>query len=390
MNPITKNKDYLLAWEGVSDKFFLLYNTTYENKPETFCIQLPIHISTQYIREGHNNLMRWIKRIDEDYQVGRFSEINPRLMFQYVMATAEQKNEVLNCFENNISLMDQEIIRLLYLMGDANKKIFSEIALGKKIPIEIFCLAFRFLYDERPLVDKAGNQLLATASRKSALKVLEKNPVYGCADAGSMLLGALTRREGKIVHLNCLEEIVEQPNFCYVRKRLLKYIEQVAHCDYITIKDPQSGYSQLIDQFENEFPKWPNFSLNETECVPHWIFMESAQAWEHGCLICLEKAFVNKNINVPWKMVSQALFLLHGFDSDFHGYSIGQAINFGNVDPASFTKKTVPKPVFPAVGNEEFIVGVWQTYFRLFDQKEYSRAMLKSVLDNFVLNWNQA
>ena len=78
MKPIVQNKDYLLAWEDISDKFFLLCNTTYENQPETFCIQLPIHIRTQYIGEGHNNLLRLIARIDDDYQVERFSEINPR------------------------------------------------------------------------------------------------------------------------------------------------------------------------------------------------------------------------------------------------------------------------------------------------------------------------
>lgn len=91
MKPITQHKEYLLAWDDVSEDFFLLRKTIYENKTETFCIQLPIHIRDQYIREGHNNLMRWIKRIDEDYQFGRFSEINPRLMLQYVIATDEQK-----------------------------------------------------------------------------------------------------------------------------------------------------------------------------------------------------------------------------------------------------------------------------------------------------------
>jgi hypothetical protein len=388
MKPITQHKDYLLAWEDVSNKFFLLCNTTYENQPETFCIQLPIHIRDQYIRDGHNNLMRWIKRINEDYQVGRFSESNPRLMFQYVVATDEQKDEVLNCFENQISLMDQEIIRLLYLMGDACKKVNYEIALGKNIPIEIFCLAFRFYYDDNPLVDKAGNLLLAKARRASALKNLEKNPVYGCYDAGAILLGAVTRQEGKVVHLKSLEKIVDQPNFCYVRQRLLKYIEQAAQYNNITIKDPQSGYSKIIDQFENEFPKLANYSLSDTHCVPHWMFSEGALTWERDCLRCLEKEFLNKNINVSWDMVSQALYLLHGFDSNFHSYSVGQAIKHFNADLEMFTKETVPKPIFPAAGNEEFIVGVWQTYFRLFDQKEYSRDTLKTVLDNFVLNWN--
>lgn len=300
-----------------------------------------------------------------------------------------KKNEAINCFENQISLMDQEIIRLLYLMRDAERKIYYEIASGRKIPIEIFCLAFRFYYDQKILLDRSENKLLTTASRESALKTLEKNPVYGCSDAGAMLLGALTRQEGKVVHLNCLENIVEQSNFCYGRQRLLKYIEQASQYDNIAIKDPRSDYSQLIDQFEYEFPKLFNYSLNETDCVPHWMFMESALTWERDCLNCLEKEFLNQNINISWDMVSQALFLLHGFDRDFHGYSIGQAVNFGNIDPTRFTKETVPKPVFPAAGNEEFIVGVWQTYFRLFDQKEYSRATLKTVLDNFVLKWNQ-
>lgn len=388
MKPITQHKDYLLAWEDVSNKFFLLCNTTYENQPETFCIQLPIHIRDQYIRDGHNNLMRWIKRIDEDYQVGRFSESNPRLMFQYVVATAEQKNEVLNCFENNISLMDQEIFRLFYLMSDANRKIYYEIAQGKKIPIEIFCLAFRFYYYDNPLVNKAGVQLLPSASGESALKVLEKNPVYGCRDAGAMLLGALTRQEGKVVHLKSLEEIVDQPNFCYVRQRLLKYIEQSDQYNYITISAPKSGYSQLIAEFENEFPKWPNFFINEINYVPDWIFLKDELSWKHDCVLCLQEQFVNQSISVPWDMAIQVLSLLHGFDSDFHSYSIGQAKKLCNADFKDFTKETVSKPIFPAAGNEEFIVGVWQTYFRLFDQKEYSRDTLKTVLDNFVLNWN--
>src|SRR5690606_16433985 len=155
---------------------FLLFNTHYDNKSESVCIELPINISTQYVKQGHTNLIGWVKRIDEDYQVGRFSKDNPRLMMEYILATEEQQSAVVECFKNNISLIEQEAIRLLHLLGvgEANGKIYSEMAKGKTIPIEIFCLAFSFYYHDRPLLDHAGNQLLDKADAKSGLAILEQ------------------------------------------------------------------------------------------------------------------------------------------------------------------------------------------------------------------------
>lgn len=392
MKPITQHNNYLLAWEEISDKFFLLFNTTYDNQTESVCIQLPLNISTQYVKEGHVNLIGWIKRIDEDYQVGRFSKDNSRLMTEYILATDEQKEALTKCFNNNICLIEQEAIRLLYLLGDANGKIYYEMTQGKNIPIEIFCLAFNFYDREKPLLDHAGNQLLDKANATSALQILEKSPVYGCPDSALMLLGELTRQKDsttRIIHLNCLQPIINEPNCRYIHNNLKRYLEQAENFNYVTIKDPQSGYKNLLQEFENEFPKWQNFSLTKTNSVPHWSFMESTLAWEHEYLNCLTKAFAFREITITTIVADELLCLLNGQDRQWKGYSTGQAIKYCNQDPVYFTQETVTKPQFPAAGNEEFIVAVWQNYLHHFAKMDYPAIKLKSVLDEFVLNWNR-
>lgn len=393
MIPVTQyQNDYSVAWEETTDIFFLLFNTTYDNQKESVCIQLPSNIGSQYIKEGHSNLTGWIKRINEDYQVGRFSKDNPRLMMEYILATDEQKEALTICFDNNICLIEQEAIRLLYLIGDANGKIYYEMTQGKNVPIEIFCLAFKFYYREKPLLDHAGKQLLDKADDKSALQILEKSPVYGCPDAALMLLGALTRQKNSttdIVHLNCLHKIIDEYNCRYLRSRLKYYLEQAQNFNNVTIKDPQSGYNKLLQEFENEFPQWPDFSLTQTSSVPHWSFMESTLAWEYEYLNCLQNAFASHGISINRLATDNLLCLLSGRDHDWNRYSIGQSIKYCPVDPSEFTKETVTKPKFPAAGNEDFIVAVWQQYLHHFAKADYSRSKLKGVLDEFVLSWNR-
>jgi hypothetical protein len=393
MKPISKYKnDYLLAWEETTDKFFLLFHTIYNNQLESICIQLPLNISSKYIKEGHKNLVSWIKRIDEDYQVGRFSKDNPRLMTEYILATDEQKEALTKCFNNNICLIEQEAIRLLYLLGDANGKIYYEMTQGKNIPIEIFCLAFHFYDREKPLLDHAGNQLLDKANATSALQILEKSPVYGCPDAALMLLGELTRQKDsttRVIHLNCLQPIANEPNCRYIHSNLKHYLEQAENFNYVNIKDPQSGYDKVIQEFETEFPQWPNFSLNKTQTVDHWSFMESTLAWEHEYLDCLIEAFANQDISINKLIADDLLCLLNGRDRNLKGYSTGQAIKYCNQDPAYFTQETVTKPHFPATGKEDFIVAVWKQYLHLFANTDYSSIKLNAVLDEFVLNWNR-
>lgn len=146
---------------------------------------------------------------------------------------------------------------------------------------------------------------------------------------------------------------------------------------------------RISQDFRAEFPALYELYPNAREAIPHWSFLESTVVWEHDYTRCLAQRFAAKKIDIGYKALRDLLYLASGFDSYWHDYSTGQADKYCNADISYFTKCNTPKPLFPVIGNEKFIVGIWKNYFNLFiPNTKISREKLKEIFDNFVNEWN--
>lgn len=197
MVPVSKNERYLLALDEKCDQAFLLFYTLYEGLPESVCIRLTSKIFNSYLKHGHNDLCRWIDRIDQGHQIDRFSSDNPRLMMDYTLATPQEVSTLIDSFSDRLSLINQEAINILFSINGAVacQVIYSEIAKGRLVPIEIFVLNLRFYESESPLLDESGREILGQNHHQSALHKLSQNPCRGCPEATLIALGALVNEK---------------------------------------------------------------------------------------------------------------------------------------------------------------------------------------------------
>jgi hypothetical protein len=209
------------------------------------------------------------------------------------------------------------------------------------------------------------------------------------SDAALMLLGSLPHQKN-IVHLNCLHNIISEFNCRYIHEELSCFTAQAANFNYVTINDSQSGYGNLISQFQNTFPIWPNFLLKTSSCLENWSFMETTLVWQDEYLECLISAFATSGITLSRPASHNLICLLSGIDREWANYSTNQAIKYCPVDTSEFTRETVSKPIFDSNHHEDFIVGVWQHYFYYFANMEYPKSLLRKVLGDFVLAWNRS
>lgn len=397
MIPVVDHQDYRIAINPENNSCFLLFHTTYDGNAENVVIRLPNAPWEAYQKHGHKEFTSWIKRINEDYQVGRFSKDNPRIYTDYQLATAEEINAIDACFKSAITLIEQEALRLLFSLQTTYSNLaiscISEIlADGKCIPIEIFCLMFRFYERDKPLLNHQGNQLIAKAHASEALIRLQQNPVAGCPDSATIVLGLLTLSNDpykaffQLAHLHSLKN---EFNFRYLQDRLNFYIKQI---DSVKDNEDDMPYMEnLVHQFRREFPPHEYFNLvKDKEYLPHWLFMEQALSWERDCHDCLEQCFLTENIKLNYEDVQNLLHLPSGTDCNWHRYSVGQELKYHNENPQYFTKETVKKPKMPINGYQGFVLNVWQHYFRFFmPDIHISRDQLNKVLTQFIQTWNE-
>jgi hypothetical protein len=395
MIPVVSTFDYLI---GIDDQNqpWLLFNSYYEEQMESVCIKLPSNAWEAYLQNGDSDFMQWRHRINQDYQVGRFSRDNPRILTDYQLATPEIMQELIDSAGQQISLIEQEALRLLSQCNTTHSTfaslcIIDFLKQGKNIPIEVFCLAFNFYESDKPLLNNRGRKLLDADHRQAALNKLAQSPVAGCPDAANLVLGMLTRIDDPFQafhHLNRLQVLKDEFNFRYVRDKLDYYLAQY---QYLNQKEEENlaARENLVAEYRKQFPEYLFPNINNQQHLPNFLFMEEALAWEWDCKKCLEKCFLNNQISVNYQEVGDLLHLPSGADERRHDYSIGQAIKYSFEDPTHFTKETVEKPQYPAAGYEDFIIAVWKHYFRFFKPTTpVSTDGLRKVLQDFTQEWN--
>ncbi len=384
---------YYLGLEEYENQFFMLFYTIYKERKESVCVRLPYYMFSEFVNKGSEDFYRTVLRIEEDYQVGRFSKHNPRLMMDYILAIPEEKITLEKSFEERISLVDQEVIRLLYLFDRdlAKSTINKFIAQGKLVSIEIFCLAFSFYNQSNPLHSKEGDVLIRNTNSQTVLETLKSSLVWGSTDAGAILLSALNtffERNDLIYFFKRLDNICNEFNFRYVRNSLGPYIQKVSllsETDYTN-----NELTNILSEFRKEFEKEIEFEIGTNSLINNWISPQQTIAWKNEYISCLVDCFMTFRINIGYKHAANMLSFLNGSDDFWNTYSIGQFIKHMAVDhPRNWTKENINMPKFPAKGNEDLIIGIWKHYFYYFlDSKQVNNEFLKSVLNEFTTRWN--
>ncbi|PUA30185.1 MAG: hypothetical protein B0W54_06635 [Cellvibrio sp. 79] len=394
MIPAVKNNQYSIAFDPKSDIAYLLFETIYQGETETPIIQLPRELWNCYVKYGDKEFSAWVKRIDEDYQVGRFSRENPRIYTDYQLASTEEINAIKQCFDGNVTLIEKEALRLLSLYDDrgiVSHCVAEMLKQGRLISIELFCLTFFFYENEEPLVDNQGNILIAKANTREAQRRLNDNSLMGCPDAALIALGFLASGANLrriFFRFSILSGLEKEFNFRYLRERVYYYI------DYASKINPDEGDGSnlelLVQQFKKEFPSSHQFELTKDNVyIPHWMFMEQTLAWEYDCIDYMEQCFIEFDMQLDRRDLLNLLYLPSERDWHWNSYSLGQAIKYCNQDPEYFTKDTVRKPKMPIAGYENFVVSVWLHYIRFFKPNLHvTRENINSVLNRFVSGWN--
>ncbi len=395
MLPVAKFPTYRISFDDTTGLAYLMFETLYEGIKESPAIVLNDGLFQNYIEYGDAEFLRKVKRIEEDYQVGRFSKENPRILFDYELATSDVVSEINLCFLEQMTLIEQEACRLLFLnispfSNVATRYIIEMMTQGKRLSIELFCLAFRFYDSDRPLIDSRGNVLIECAHHTEAVKVLSKSPVAGCRDSTYIALELLISNgsnNGNILRLLSLAEISYQgtPDFkSRLRYYSIKIIELTGQ------KYHFSEMTELIKQFKQEFPSCVSMGQVESDVyLKSWLFVESALTWERDCLNCLEQCLLEAGLELEFKDIQNLLHLPSGKDSNWHSYSVGQGIKYLPHDPRDFTKETVAKPKIPISSREKFVASVWLHYlvfFRKAYQVDY--AFIEAVANKFFHRWN--
>lgn len=394
MIPAVKHSQYRIAFDPNTDIAYLLFETTYQGETETPIIQLPRELWNCYMKYGHKEFSAWVKRIDDDYQVGRFSRDNPRIYTDYQLASTDEMNAVKECFDENITLIEKEALRLLSLndKGSMASRCLTEIlSQGTLVSIDLFCLAFFFYDNEEPLVDNQGNTLIVKANISEAQRLLSDNPLKGCPDAAVAALeflasGSNIRRI--FFRFSRLDGLKQEFNFRYLQERVSYYIDCASKIN--PDEDDESHLEHLVELFKQEFPPSLSFELAEDHAyLPGWMFMEQTLAWEYDCIECMEQCFIEFDIRLSRMDLLNLLYLPSERDWQWNSYSLGQEIKYCNQDPEYFTQDTVRKPKMPIAGYENFVVSVWLHYIRFFKPTlNVSRERLNSVLNRFVSIWN--
>lgn len=395
MIPVVKHDQYRIALDPETSIVYLSFETIYQGMVEDPVIQLPITPWDCYKKYGHSKFLDWVKRIEDDYQVGRFCRDNPRIYTDYRLATEKETIAIEHCFETNITLIEKEALRLLSLDKPYN---FSALCItellkkGKTIPIDIFCLAFSFYEQKLLLPQSQASILIANASPIESQYMLNNNPLIGCPDASILALGFLAadNDDRRIFYrLAILESLKHEFGFRYLQERVNYYL---THASTLKTNENETPCMHaLAKQFKQEFP--PPFLFESTKnnaYLPDWIFMEQSLSWERDCAECLEVCFSEFSIHIDYEHLFNLLHLPSGWDWDWHRYSVGQGIKYCNQDPAYFTKNTVKKPKLPIHGYENFVSSVWFHYLRFFQPNlNITREKIDAILDMFASTWNK-
>lgn len=393
MLTVAKHPEHIIGIDPSNEKPFLLFDTVYEGQPERPCIELPSSAWRAYLAEGNSSFQKWIKRIDEDYQVGRFSKDNPRLFTDYQLATEDQKQALIDSANESISLIEQEAIRVLHQLNLPSNIVPGLLHQQRSVSLEIFCLGFSFFYRDKPLLNDRDEILLEPNHSQFALKRLEQSVVFESAAAAEWILGAIARSDNQqqsFIALRHLEKLKDFFNFRYLRDELSQFIEKL-NLDGLDENQIESRKETLILEFREKYPCQTDFhQATQKGYVPHWFYMEQALAWESTCRSILNQCFLKLGINLNFSHLQNLLHLPCGQDGDWHSYSIGQSIKYCNQDPAYFTAKTVQKPQCPFTGYEGYLVNLWQHYFRFFlPELEVSNKDLYQLIESFIAEWEK-
>ena len=393
MLTVAKHQKHIIGFDSTTEKPFLLFDTTYEGQAESPCIELPYNAWRAYLKEGNTELETWIKRIDEDYQVGRFSKDNPRLFTDYQLATDDQKQALIDSANESISLIEQEAIRVLHQLNLPSNIVPGLLHQQRSMNLEIFCLGFRFFYSDKPLLNDQGEILLEPNHSQSALKRLEQSVVFESAAAAEWILGAIARSNNlqqSFVELRQLDKLKDFFHFRYLRDELKQFIDKL-NLEGLDEKDLESRKETLIQEFRTKYPSQPALhKATQKGYLPHWFYMEQALAWESVCRSILGQCFLKLGIDLNFSHLQNLLHLPCGHDGDWHGYSTGQSIKYCNEDPSYFTKDTVAKPQCPFAGYEDYIANLWQHYFRFFmPDIKVSNQDLYQLIELFMVEWKK-
>ena len=393
MLSVAKHQKHIIGFDSTTEKPFLLFDTTYEGQAESPCIELPYNAWRTYLKEGNTELESWIKRIDEDYQVGRFSKDNPRLFTDYQLATDDQKQALMDSANTSVSLVEQEAIRILSQTILSLSLVPGLLHQKRSMNFEVFCLGFRFFYSDKPLLNDQGETLLEASHNQAARTRLENSPLYESAAAAEWVLGAIARSDNlqqSFVELKHLQSLIDLFNFRYLRDELKLFIEKL-NLEDVDETEIDSRKAILIQEFRDKYPGQPSFhQAIQKGFLPHWFYMEQALAWESSCRLILNQCFLKLGINLDFGHLQNILHLPCGHDGDWHGYSTGQSIKYCNEDPAYFTQETVAKPGCPFAGYEDYLVNLWQHYFRFFMPKiKVSNEDLYQLIESFMAEWEK-
>ncbi|HWV16222.1 MAG TPA: hypothetical protein VN030_12395, partial [Cellvibrio sp.] len=200
-----------LALDELSGKFFLAVRVDYKMVTEGVSVQVPDEVMQAYSKRGREGLLPFASEVESDYRRYRFYNHDGDATFPHIRATQEQDEQLFACFKKCLSLLEVEVIRLLYLLDSNTAKMHINYlySRGYSLPLDIFCLGVSFFYKD-PLTNIHKKVLRENPAPEIVIQNLQSNPLYGCPDAALMLLGAVARLNNpskEIFHLKCLKNI---------------------------------------------------------------------------------------------------------------------------------------------------------------------------------------